>query len=83
MSAPPIVIPIGITHCPSTRTVPCSLADDCARAHPDSARRMTQDFSIEPRGVNGACIYHLALSQFRQAPTAPGPRVHESVRGIA
>jgi hypothetical protein len=44
---------------------------------------MTQDFSIEPRGVNGACIYHLALSQFRQAPTAPGPRVHESVRGIA
>lgn len=78
----PIGIPIGITRCPSTRTVPCGVADDCARARADSTGRMTQDFSIEPRGVGG-CVYHLTIGQFRQAAASPGPRVHEPVRGLS
>ena len=79
----PINLPISIARCPSTRTEPCSVADDCAHALVDGKGRQVQDYSIEPRGVGGACMHHLPAHHFRRSPAAPGPTVHEAVRGIA
>ena len=79
----PISLPIIAARCPSTRTEPCSVADDCARALVDGKGRQVRDFSIEPRGIGGACLHHLPADKFRSAPAAAGPKVHEAVKGIA
>lgn len=83
MTRNPVSLPLAVARCPSTRTEPCSVAGECARALAAAAGRMSQDFSIEARGPGGACMHHLPADKFRSAPAAPGPKVHEAVRGIA
>ena len=74
----PVILPISVARCPSTRTVPCSVANDCARALVDGVGRYVQDYSIEAR-PGGKCGYHLPANQHRPAPVPAGPKVHEAL----
>lgn len=66
--------------CPDTRQVPCIRASECARAvEPHAIGRQVNDFSIEPRGVNG-CGWFIAIAYGQ--PAAAAPRVHDSPRGL-
>lgn len=66
--------------CPDTRQVPCIRASECARAvEPHAIGRQVNDFSTEPRGVNG-CGWFIAIAYGQ--PAAAAPRVHDSPRGL-
>lgn len=73
-------LPTGCARCPATRQIPCARADECARGtEPHSKTRQVNDFSIEPRGVNG-CGWFIAIAYGQ--PAAAAPRVHDSPRGL-
>lgn len=66
--------------CPDTRTVPCARADECARGvEPHAIGRQVNDFSTEPRGVNG-CGWFIAIAYGQ--PAAAAPRIHDAPRGL-
>lgn len=75
----PVILPIGLARCPATRTVFCARADQCARALVDGRGRMTQDYSIEPRGPGSACPHFIDAASHRPAPAPVGPKVHEAL----
>lgn len=77
MNKHPVILPPNVASCPSTRTDYCSRDGECARAVIDGTGRLTQDFSIEARGPNGACRYFISAASNRPAP-ATGPKVHEA-----
>ena len=79
MTRHPIKLGPDVAHCPSTRTVACSLADQCARALVNWTNRPVQDYSIETRGPGGQCRYYLSAATYRIAPPSPGPTVHEAL----
>ena len=66
--------------CPDTRTVPCARASECARAvEPHAIGRQVNDFSTEPRGLNG-CGWCIAIAYGQ--PAAAAPRIHDAPRGL-
>lgn len=81
MTRRPVILSLDYARCPSTRTVPCSVAHDCARALVDGVGRYSQDFSIEAR-PGGKCGYHLPANQHQPASPTAGPKVHAPVKGI-
>lgn len=73
-------LPPGCARCPSTRQVPCIRADHCARGvEPHAKGREVNDFSIEPRGVNG-CGWFIAIVYVE--PVTAAPRIHDAPRGL-
>lgn len=80
MIAAPINLPLTIARCPATRQVPCAKSADCARALVDGKGRNVQDYSIDARGADGACLSHMPAHKYRQAP-APG-RAYLPTRGL-
>ena len=73
-------LPTGAARCPDTRTVPCARASECARAvEPHAIGRQVNDFSTEPRGVNG-CGWFIAIAYGQ--PAAAAPRIHDAPRGL-
>lgn len=74
----PIALPLSVARCPASRTVHCSVANECARALVDGQGRFSQDFSIEPRGSGLGCTYHMPAHNYRTAAPIAGPAVHES-----
>ena len=80
MTRHPVVLPISDARCPSTRMVPCSVANDCARALVDGVGRYVQDYSIEPRGPGNACPHYIDAASHRPPPAPVGPKVHEALQ---
>ena len=73
-------LPPGCARCPATRQVPCARASECARAvEPHAIGRQVNDFSTEPRGVNG-CGWFIAIAYGQ--PAAAAPRIHDAPRGL-
>ncbi len=69
-------LPPGCARCPSTRQIHCAKADECARGtEPHSKTRQVNDFSTEPRGVNG-CGWFVAITYADEIK--PAPKVHDA-----
>lgn len=69
-------LPPGAARCPDTRQVPCVRASECARAvEPHAIGRQVNDFSTEPRGVNG-CGWFVAITYADEIK--PAPKVHDA-----
>lgn len=72
-----IPLPTGAARCPSTRTVPCSQADTCARGlAPHGPGREVRDFSTEARMPGGGCVWH--VTQQYAEPASQQPTVHDA-----
>ena len=75
-----IALTPNVARCSDTRTVPCARASECARAvEPHAIGRQVNDFSTEPRGVNG-CGWFIAIAYGQ--PAAAAPRIHDAPRGL-
>lgn len=75
-------LPPGCARCPSTRTVPCARADECARGvEPHAKGREVNDFSIEPRPPGSSCGWFMPIKYAGQAATSQ-PRVHDAPKGL-
>ena len=79
MTRHPIILSPDVAHCPSTRTVACSLSGECARALVGWKNRPVQDYSFEARDPDGRCRYYLSAATYRICPPPPGPKVHEAL----
>ena len=80
----PVIIPITVTRCPSTRTGDCWLANNCARAlAPLESYRPSQDYTQEAGWGSAVCAYFLPAAAYRARPAPPSPTIHEAPRGFA
>ena len=73
----PVILAPDVASCPSTRTVYCNRAGECARAVIDGTGRVTQDYSIETRDSSGACRFFVSAASNRPVPNN-GPKVHKA-----
>ena len=75
-------LPPACARCPSTRQVPCGVADECARGtEPHAKGRPVNDFSIETKTA-GKCGWFIAIT-YADGQAAAGPRVHDAPKGLA
>ena len=75
-------LPANCARCPSTRQVPCAVADQCARGtEPHAIGREVNDYSTEPRLPGGKCGWFLAIAYAEPAGPA-APRTHDAPEGL-
>jgi hypothetical protein len=82
MTNAPVTLPLAIARCPATRTKSCAQSDTCARALVDGKGREVNDYSVNSRSANGACLSYMDAGQHRKAVDGPAHRVHEAPQGI-
>lgn len=74
----PLPLANGAARCPSTRQIPCAVAEQCARGtEPHAVGREVNDFSTEPRMPGGRCGWFVAIA-YGEPAGAAGPTVHEA-----
>lgn len=80
----PVTLPQVVARCPETRTGDCWQSSGCARAQvAHELGRPVQDYTTETGWAPERCVYMISASEFRIAPAAPGPKVHEAQRGMS
>lgn len=81
MQAPDVHLPTGQSRClPKAH---CAQATVCARwLAPARPGVPVTDYTTHGLFLQGKCLHHLPASEYRKAPAAPAPTVHEAPAGL-